>query len=405
SKLWKMRVSIFFFFFLQVLLTGGLFTMIGILAGLPFAASYIAGFGLALSSTAFAMQILEENRQLKTTHGQGAFSVLMFQDIAVVPLLASLAFFTSSAEASASGLSWLKVLNAFLVILGLVVVGRFVIRKVFRWVADTGIQEVFIAMSLLVVVGTGLLLQSIGLSMGLGAFVAGVLLAESEYRHELETNLMPFKGLLLGLFFIAVGMSLDLKVLLNHPFLILGLGIGFMALKSLIIFMLAKLFKFPTESSRNMAFTITQGGEFAFVLFSTAMAQGLLSGEHQSLLSASVTLSMALTPFAFNFNQKYLRRSSEVSERPFDEVNNGEVEVIIAGYGRFGQIVSRFLKAQGVSYTVLEHSASQVDVARSFGNKIFYGDASREEILEQAGAKTAKYFVLAIDDPEKSIET
>jgi len=402
SKLWKMRGAIFGMGLLQVVATGALFTGIGLFFGFPPAVSYIAGFGLALSSTAFAMQILEENRQLKTTHGQSSFAILMFQDIAVVPLLASLAFFTS--EASGESMTWTKAIYAVAVILGLVFVGRFLIRKIFRWVAETGIHEVFIAMSLLIVIGTGLLLQSVGLSMGLGAFMAGVLLADSEYRHELETNLMPFKGLLLGLFFIAVGMSLDIEVLKNKPLLILGLGLGFMAIKMGLLFGIGKLFRLPSESSRNMAFTLPQGGEFAFVLFSTAFAQGLLSAEVQSVLNASVTLSMALTPFLFSMNQKYLRTFSEVSERPFDEVDDGDTEIIVAGYGRFGQIVTRFLNAQDVSFTILEHSAAQVDVARKFGTKIFYGDASRFEVLERAGAKAAKYFVLAIDDPEKSVQ-
>ncbi len=402
SRLWKMRGAIFGMGLLQVTLTGLVFAGVGLFFGLSPAVAYIAGFGLALSSTAFAMQILEEKRQLKTTHGQSSFAILMFQDIAVVPLLASLAFFSSGA--SGTSVTWTKMLYALAAVLGVVFVGRFLVRRLFRWVAETEIQEVFTAMSLLIVVGTGLLLQSVGLSMGLGAFLAGVLLADSEYRHELETNLLPFKGLLLGLFFIAVGMSLDLEILKSKPFLILGLGLGFMTVKMILLFVIGKLFKLPSESARNMAFTLPQGGEFAFVLFSTAFAQGLLSAEVQSILNASVILSMALTPFLFSLNQNYFRSFSEISERPFDEIDDGDTEIIVAGYGRFGQIVTRFLKAQEVSFTILEHSAAQVDVARKFGSKIFYGDASRFEVLERAGAKAAKYFVLAIDDPEKSVQ-
>jgi len=404
TRLWKLRKNIFGMGLLQVLVTGSIFTAIGRALDFSLQVSYIAGFGLALSSTAFAMQILNENRQMKTTHGQGSFSILMFQDIAVVPLLASLALFSVHKNA-AEAFSWVTIAKPLAAIVGLILVGRFVIPRIFRWVADTGIQEVFIAMSLFVVIGTGLLLESVGLSMGLGALMAGVLLANSEYRHELESNLSPFKGLLLGLFFIAVGMSLDINILLAKPWLILGLGAGFMAIKGLIIFLLGKLFRFPTESSRNMAFTLPQGGEFAFVLFASAAGKSLISPEMQSILNASVTFSMILTPFLFSLNQKWLRKYSHISERPYDEIDHEEAEVIVAGFGRVGQIVSRYLKSQGVTYTILEHSAAQVDTARKFGSKIFYGDASKHDILVRAHAKTAKYFILAIDDPKKSVET
>lgn len=404
ARLWKLRKNIFGMGLLQVFITGSLFTAIGLGLNFSLPISYIAGFGLALSSTAFAMQILNENRQMKTTHGQGSFSILMFQDIAIVPILASLALF-SVHKNMGEAFTWVSIAKPLAAIAGLILVGRFVIQRVFRWVADTGLQEVFIAMSLLVVIGTGLLLESVGLSMGLGALMAGVLLANSEYRHELEANLSPFKGLLLGLFFIAVGMSLNINILLSKTWLILGLGIGFMTIKGLIIFILGKLFRFPTESSRNMAFTLPQGGEFAFVLFAGAAGKSLISPEMQSILNASVTFSMILTPFLFSLNQKWLRKYSHASARPYDEVDHGEAEVIVAGFGRFGQIVSRFLKSQEVSFTILEHSAAQVDTARKFGTKIYYGDASKHDILERAHAKSAKYFVLAIDDPVKSVET
>ena len=402
ERLWKLRHAIFGLGLLQVVLTGLVFFYIGQYLGLSTAASYVAGFGLALSSTAFAIQILEEEHQFNTNHGQGAFSILMFQDLAIVPILASLSFF---AEMTAPTPSWDGILKAVGVIFLVIIIGRFLIRHVFRLVADSRIQEVFTAMSLFVVIGTALLMESIGLSMGMGAFLAGVLLANSEYRHELESNLMPFKGLLLGLFFMAVGMTLDTDVVLERPHIVLMLTIGFVLLKGLMIFVLGRIFRFPNESARNMAFVLPQGGEFAFVLFSAAVAKGLLDSELSSILSAAVTLSMAATPFLFAFNQKKLRTFSEISERPYDQIESEEPEVIIAGYGRFGQIVARFLRAQNVRFTILEHSAEQVDAARKFGSKIYYGDASRKDILEAAGAASAKIFVLAIDDVEKSAET
>lgn len=402
ETLWKLRHSIFGLGLLQVLLTGVVFSSLAWLLGFSVATAYVAGFGLALSSTAFGIQILEESHQLNTTHGQGSFSILMFQDLAVVPLLASLALFS---EEQSFAPSWQGIFKVVSMVVLLIFVGRFVVRHVLRLVADSRTQEVFTAVSLFIVIGTALLMESVGLSMGMGAFLAGVLLANSEYSHELEVNLEPFKGLLLGLFFIAVGMSLNLQVVMEKPHWVLLLTVGFMGLKALVILGLGRLFRFPLESSRNMAATLPQGGEFAFVLFTAAVGQGLLEAGDASVLNASVTISMALTPAIFAFNQKWLRRYSEISERPYDEISSEGAEVLIAGYGRFGQIVSRFLRSQKVSFTILEHSASQVETARKFGTKIYYGDASRVDILRAAGAENAKYFVLAIDEPEKSTET
>lgn len=401
KKLWQLRQSIFGLGLLQVLMTGGFFTLIGLLLELPLSVSYIAGFGLALSSTAFSIQILEDNNQLNTSHGQDTFSILMFQDLAVVPIIASLAFFSSTNSTDFDLLSMLKIV---LIILTLVFIGNYLIRHILRLIASADTPEVFTAMSLLIVIGTALLMESVGLSMGMGAFLAGVLLANSEYRHELETNLAPFKGLLLGLFFMAVGMSLDLIVLAQKPQWILLITGIFMLSKGIIIFVLSKIFRRTTESARNVSLTLALGGEFAFVLFSTAISKNLLDSQMASLLSASVTISMAITPLLFAFNEKYLRRFSEFSERPYDDIAPANVEVIVAGFGRFGQIVSRFLNAENVIYTILDHDASQVDTARRFGSKVYYGDASRKDILEAAGAKKAKYFVLAIDDPKQSVE-
>lgn len=401
SKLWKLRNSIFGLGLLQVLVTGLVFMQCGLFFGLEKTSAFVAGFGLALSSTAFSVQLLEYHRQLNTKHGQGAFAVLMFQDIAVVPILALLSFFSGGKGDALTLLGFVKVLGA---ICGVVLIGNYIMRHVFRMIAETKIREVFIAMALMVVLGTAVLFESIGLSMGMGAFMAGIILANSEYRHELVASLEPFKGLLLGLFFIAVGMSLDLRVIAAKPAIVAGITLGFMLLKGVIIFVLGRWFRFDQDAAKNMAFTIPQGGEFAFVLFSVALSKGLLTHEHASIFNASVTISMMLTPFIFTMNQKYFRKSSEISERPFDVIDAKHAEVIIAGFGRFGQIVARLLRVEEISFTILDNDAAQVETARKFGNKVYYGDAGRMDILESAGTDKAKYFVLAVDDIEKSVE-
>jgi monovalent cation:proton antiporter-2 (CPA2) family protein len=401
ARLWKLRHSIFGLGLLQVLVTGLLFMGIGLYLGLTKPAAFVAGFGLALSSTAFAVPLLESHRQLNTKHGQGAFAVLMFQDIAVVPILALLSVLIGGPKESFTFLGLIKVLG---VLGGVVLFGNYAIRHVFRLIAETKIQEIFIAMALIVVLGTAVLFEAIGLSMGMGAFMAGVLLANSEYRHELVTTMLPFKGLLLGLFFIAVGMSLDLHVIMAKPGIVIGITLGFMLLKAIIIFILGRGFLFDVDASKNMAATIPQGGEFAFVLFSVALSSSVLSHENASILNAAVTISMILTPSIFSLNQKYFRKSSEISERPYDVIDEHSPDVIIAGFGRFGQIVARFLRSEVISFTILDNDAAQVETARKFGNKVYYGDACRMDILESAGIGKAKFFVLAVDDVAKSVE-
>lgn len=400
SKLWNLRKKIFGMGLLQVLLTGVLFTVILGMLGFSKELCLVVGFGLALSSTAFCIQILEEKKQLKIMHGQGTFSILMFQDLAVVPLLALVSFLSGESNASFRLLEIFKVVGIMVLF---IVAGRYAIRHALRLVANSKSYEVFIASSLWIVVGSAMLMESIGMSMGMGAFLAGVLLANSEYRHELESSLNPFKGLLLGLFFMAVGMSLHVPILLEKPHWIVLATLSFMTLKSAIIFGLARLFQYPIPSARNMAFTLPQGGEFAFVLFGAAMTQGILSNEIHSILTASVTLSMAATPFLFSWNQRHQKSFQEAHE-DFEPVDDTEPVVIIAGYGRFGQIVSRFLQTQKVHHTILEHSASQVETSRQYGFKIFYGDATRKDILESAGIGQAKILVNAIDDPNKSLQ-
>lgn len=402
TLIWSMRRQIFGMGTAQVIICGLLIAAVSSLLGYSPEISLLVGFGLALSSTAFALQLLNDQRQLKTLHGQSSFAILLLQDLAVVPLLALVPLL---AGASTGNISLFAVLKVVAIIALFVLITLHPIRIIFRWIAQSRINEIFTASALFVVIGSAVLMEHAGLSMGTGAFLAGVLLANSEYRHELESDLEPFKGLLLGLFFIAVGMSLDLGVIAARPLQIIGIVAGFMTLKGLVIYGIGRFEKIPKESARNMAFTLPQGGEFAFVLFSVAVSAGVFNEEIGSVLAASVTISMAVSPMLFALNQKYLRKSSEISERPFDKIENDGAEVIVAGYGRFGQIVSRFLKSQNIKYTILEHSAGQIDVARRFGAKVFYGDASRKEIVASAGAAEAKIFVLAIDDVESSVAT
>ena len=402
SRLWALRKAIFGLGLLQLIGSGFALALLAQLFGVGFSVSIIAGFGLALSSTAFSVQLLDENNQMNTAYGQGAFAILMLQDLAVVPLLALLSFMAASESAVFSILGALKSVG---VVLAIVVLGPYVVRHSLRLIANSRTQEVFTAMALFIVLGTAVLLESIGLSMGMGAFLAGVLLANSEYRHELEVSLMPFKGLLLGLFFMAVGMSLDLPILTENLFSILGITAGFIFIKIAIVYLAAKLFKYPTESALSMAILLPQGGEFAFVLFNSALEKGIMDAQLTSLLNASVILSMAATPFLFYFNKRFLKKSSEISERPYDKIESTDEEVIIAGFGRFGQIVARVLRAQKIKFIILEHDATQVETARKFGSKVYYGDASRSDIIESAGANKIKTFVLAIDDVESSVAT
>lgn len=401
-RLWRMRREVFGLGALQVALTGLIFSFIAYLLGLDKTVCFVIGFGMAFSSTAFGIQILQENRQLKTQHGQASFAILLFQDLAVVPLIAIIPILGGSNSGEVNLINFAKPL---FVIVTVILLGRFVLRWWFRLVAETREQEVFTATSLLIVISTAVAMEHAGLTMGMGAFIAGMMLANSEYRHELESNLRPFRGLLMGLFFIAVGMSLDLQELAKSPGTVFAIVFGFMLIKALIIYFLSVWFKYSHEVSKNISFVLPQGGEFAFVLFTAATNAKIIPSELNTLLSGSVTISMALTPILFLLNQKYLRTFSEIVEKPPEDIKSDGSKVIIAGYGRFGQIVSRFLKSMDVNATILEHNAAQVDTARNFGAKIFYRNAARADIVESAGGKDAEYFILAIDDLETSVAT
>ena len=402
SRLMAMRRVVFGLGAAQVVLTTLLLTGIGIALGLAPMAAAIAGFGLSLSSTPLVLQLLGEREELSTQHGRAAFGILLFQDIAVLPVLAVLPLI---AGAAGSAMSWRSVALGVGAIVAIIVAGRFILRPLLRIVARTRIPEVFTAAALLVVIGTALLVHAAGLSMALGAFLAGVLLADSEYRHELEADLEPFKGLLLGLLFIAVGMSVNLGLMVAMPFKLLGLTAGLMLVKALIVYLVGRLGRYVRSRSRSLAMAMLAGGEFAFVLFSIARNQGLLTASAAETLVLAVTLSMLLSPVLLMIDDRWLGPLfARGAVRPYDRIEVDDHRVVIAGFGRFGQILARILRAKGIRFTALESSQTQVDFVRRFGNRIFYGDAARPELLRSAGLERAEILILAVDDVEASVK-
>jgi len=404
SRLWVMRKPIFGLGLAQVLVTTA---SVGSVAYFGFeqprGSALVIGFGLSMSSTALVLQVLAERGQLSSQFGRSAFSILLFQDIAVLPALALLPLLGVAAARTAGSGGWLAF--KFVAVLSSVVIGgRYVLRPMLRIVAATRVAEAFTAAGLLVVIGTALLVNQVGLSLSLGAFLAGVLLADSEFRHELEADIEPFKGLLLGLFFITVGMSANLGLALEKPGLIIGLTLGFMLLKVAVLRAIGRLSGLSTAASRGLAFSLPSGGEFAFVLFGLGATLGIMDTEIAELLVLVVTGSMILSPLLLTLHDAMFKKK-EPDDRPFDTPEELYPKVIIAGFGRFGQIVGRILVAKKISFTALEANQTQVDFLRRFGNRVFYGDASRLELLRSAHAENAEVFVLAIDDVEASVRT
>lgn len=405
SRLWVLRRSIFGMGLVQVLVTGAVFTLIGVGLHLPVSSAAIVGFGLSLSSTAFVLQLLTEKKQLNTMHGRSAFAILLFQDLAIIPVLALLPLLGGGDAAVVNGGVTERVISGAVAIVVLVVVGHYLLRPVFRLVAASGSHEIFSATSLMLVIGATLLMDSVGLSMGLGAFVAGMLLADSEYRHEIEANIEPFKGLLLGLFFISVGMSVNIGLLASQPWLILGLVAGLLAVKFLVLYVLGLGFRLPVRCARNLAIVLPQGGEFAFVLFGAAAGYQILAPSTTDTLILVVSLSMAATPLLFVLNEKLLKPWLDGRQQPvFDRIDEPGNPVIIAGFGRVGQIIGRMLRIKHIPFTALEISQTRVDFVRKFGGKLYYGDASRIDLLRAAHIEQARIFVLAVDDVEASLK-
>jgi monovalent cation:proton antiporter-2 (CPA2) family protein len=404
SRLWVMRKSIFGLGLVQVLATTlGLGSAAYFGFGQTWQSALIIGFGLSMSSTALVLQLLAERGQLNSQYGRSAFSILLFQDVAVLPALALLPLLGVAAARSGGPDGWLAI--KFVAVLATAVIGgRYVLRPMLRIVAATRVAEAFTAAGLLVVIGTALLVSQVGLSLPLGAFLAGVLLADSEFRHELEADIEPFKGLLLGLFFITVGMSANLAMVREKPLTLLGLTLGFMLVKVAVLRGIGRLNGLPNAAGRGLAFSLPSGGEFAFVLFGLAATLGIMGTEIAELLVLAVTGSMILSPLLLTIHDALFQKK-EADSRPFDTPDELYPKVIIAGFGRFGQIVGRILRAKQISFTALEANQTQVDFLRRFGNQVFYGDASRLELLRAAHAENAAVFVLAIDDVEASVRT
>ncbi|MDB5847415.1 MAG: glutathione-regulated potassium-efflux system protein KefC [Rhodoferax sp.] len=410
KRLWSLRRPIFGWGTAQVAGCAALIFLGAWAAGAAWQVALAAALGLALSSTAIALQVMGERNLLPTTSGQASFSILLFQDVAAIPILALIPLLgqgTEGSEVVAHANRLVEALKIVGVIAGIILGGRLLLRPLLRWIARTNSTEIFTAASLLLVVGIAALMQLVGLSMALGAFLAGVLLAESEYRRELETDIAPFKGLLLGLFFMAVGMSVDFGVLLREPGTTALIVFGFLIAKMAVIWALGKAMGLPFQERPVFTILLAQGGEFAFVVFQAAAGAKVFSPEVASQLVAAVALSMLVSPLLLVAADKLLmaRLALRGSEKKLAEISEQqEAPIIIAGFGRYGQIVGRTLLAQGIACTVLDHDADTVEAIRKFGYRVFYGDATRLDLLRMSGAASAKVLVVAVNDVEQSLK-
>ena len=411
ALLWRMRTAILGLGGAQVGVTGLLLAGVGLALGFEWRVSLVTGFILSLSSTAIVMQSLREKGLAATDLGRSAFAVLLFQDLAVIPMLALFPLLGTTEVHSETGAlarlpAWAETLAVIGAVGAVVLGGRVLLRPLFRWIARLRLNEMFTACALALVVGVTLLMQSVGLSPALGAFVAGVVLADSEYRHELESDIEPFRALLLGLFFISVGAGINFALVVREALLVLALVAGLIALKAVPLYLLARVFRRPRPDALTVALALAQGGEFAFVLFGFAANSGLVTAQVSEPLVAAVALSMALTPLLFLLGERGAGAlaDSVTREAPAHFPPLETPHAIIAGFGRFGQIVHRLLVANGYATSILEHSADQVETVRSFGTKANYGDASRIDLLRAAGAQDAVLLVIAVDDREKALE-
>jgi monovalent cation:proton antiporter-2 (CPA2) family protein len=421
ALLWRMRTAIFGLGGAQLLGAAILLALAGVAMGIDERAATAAGLVLALSSTAIVLANLEEKGLRQGPIGEAVFGVLLFQDLAVIPLFALLPLLAADPHAAAATAAaaaghdgailaslpaWARPLAVMAAVGAVVVVGRYLTIPIFRFIAAARLREIFTAFALLLVVAVAALMQLVGLSPALGAFLAGVVLAESEFRRELETDIEPFRGLLLGLFFITVGAGLDFAVVARQPLVLIGMVLGLMSLKGLAMYGVSRAFRMSPREAGATAVSLAQGGEFAFVLLTFTVGARVIDPELAKLLSAVVAVSMALTPLAFAlYERQVLSRQAdpraEPEQTPFDE---GDPQVIIAGFGRFGQVTSRLLIANDFNVVMLDSSIEQIELLRRFGRKVHYGDASRIDLLRTAGAEKAKLLVVAIDDQDKAIE-
>ncbi|MCA0937715.1 glutathione-regulated potassium-efflux system protein KefB [Vibrio alginolyticus] len=399
KKLWQMRGPILGLGGAQVVVTTAVISSIIILVfGLSMQTSLVIGMGLALSSTAIALRVIEEQGLNGTETGQSGFAVLLFQDIAVIPMLAVLPLLAGEQNVG----NWFDVLTVLASVIGLLIGGHFLLRPLFRFVVMSGVRELFTVAALLVVLGISVVMQKLGLSMALGTFLAGVLLAESEYRHELEIAIEPFKGLLLGLFFIAVGMAVNLGLLALQPVEILAAVLALVTVKGLVLYALARAARVREKARSRMAAILSQGGEFAFVIFTAASQEGILTKDQVAFLLVVVSLSMVTTPLLLLGQKKWFAHTlNQEEENVTSHVVDRRPRVIIAGFGRFGQIVGRLMYANKIKVTVLESDASQIHLLRKYGYKVFYGDATQIDLLRAAGADKAEAMVICTDSPDE----
>tara|TARA_R110001583_G_scaffold10698_8_gene49191 strand:+ start:21855 stop:23690 length:1836 start_codon:yes stop_codon:yes gene_type:complete len=416
ARLWKLRHSIMGLGGLQVVLTTLLiFAVAYYTFALKWQAALSIGLMLALSSTAIVLQTLTEKGWIKQEAGQNAFSVLLFQDIAVIPILALLPLLafqdiTASTQTGHNLIEgfpvYVQVIISLSVISLIVLAGKYVSAPLFRYIAETRLREIFTVFALFLVISIALIMQNIGLSPALGTFLAGVVLAESEFRHELEVDIEPFKGLLLGLFFIAVGASIDFPLLFENTLLVLSLVLGLIVIKAVVLALLARLFKMRSKQKLLFTLALAQGGEFAFVLLSLTSSLNILDPQQTKIVTLVVAISMLCAPLLLMMYEKYIIKQAKNQVANFDDATNitPTQNVIIAGYGRFGQIVGRLLHTQGYHLSVLDHSPAQIEMLRRFDNEVFYGDAARKDLLEASGASEAQLLVVAVDDADKSIE-
>ncbi|WP_296818615.1 monovalent cation:proton antiporter-2 (CPA2) family protein [Brevundimonas sp.] len=408
KKLWSLRKEIFGLGLAQVAAATGLLTLLGVVFGLPPVVALIAGAGFVLSSTAVIMQMLDERGELLEPQGQRAVSILLLEDLAIVPLLALVAFLgaaAGNADAETARPLWMTIATGLGVILAVVLAGRYLLNPLFRILANTGAREVMTAAALLVVLGAAWFMDLGGLSMAMGAFLAGVLLSDSTFRHQLEADVEPFRAILLGLFFLSVGMSLDVSVVVGAWQVILLWLAGFMAVKAVAIYGVARLFRAAHNEALERAALFAQGGEFAFVLYGAALAVGIFDPRVSAMMTAVVILSMAFTPLVTLFVTRFLLRDKPVSIDDIDGVERAEglrERVLVIGFGRFAQVASQALLARDVDVSIIDSDVEMIQAAGNFGFKIYYGDGSRLDVLRASGAATAEAILVCVDKPEVS---
>ncbi len=404
QRLWDMRRAIIGAGLSQLLMSALPLAALAWAVAMPTSSALVTGYVFALSSTPFAMQILKDRHWGETPTGKTAFSILLFQDIAVIPLLAVVPLLGGGGHQLETNEMWLAIGRAVVILAAILVLGPRLARPAFRWVAATGSRELFTALALLVVIGMALLVSAAGMSMAMGAFIGGVLLAESEYRHELEVDLEPFKGLLMGLFFMAVGMSINVPLFRAEPLSIIAATLLVMAIKFGVLFLLARRLGLRHHQPWQLAALLCQGGEFGFVVFSAAAGAGVMGQAEADRLTTVIVLSMVLTPLVLGMTERLITRLYvRQPEREADPIADANLPVLIAGFGRFGQIVARLLNANGIGTTVIEQDPDQIELLRRFGHVVHYGDATRLDLLRAAGADNARLLIVALDSPEATL--